>query len=151
MASVSIYLNFPDKTEEAFLFYKSVFGGDFEGNGIMRFSDVPPSDDMPPLAEADKNLVMHVSLPILGDFKLMGSDAPASMGFTVNTGNNLYINLQPDTRDETRKLFAALSDGGHVEQELQEMFWGDYYGSCSDKFGIKWMFNCSAKESDYEI
>lgn len=145
MAKVSTYLNFPNKTEEAFTFYKSVFGGEFIG-GISRFSDVPPSDDMPPLAEADKNLVMHIVLPILGGHHLMGTDAPESMGFRVNFGNNVYLNLEPDTREETKRLFDALSAGGVVEQELQDMFWGDYYGSCKDKFGVQWMFNCAEKK-----
>lgn len=145
MASVSIYLNFPNQTEEAFNYYKTVFGTEFMGDGIMRFKDVPPSEEMPPLPEADKNLVMHVTLPILGGYLLMGSDAPESMGFKVNKGNNVYINLMPDTREETRSLFKALSEGGVVEQELQDMFWGDYYGGCKDKFGVHWMFNCSEK------
>lgn len=143
MATVSTYLNFPRHTEEAFNFYKSIFETDFDGEGIMRFKDIPPSEDMPPISEADKNLVMHVSLPILGGHRLMGTDAPESMGFKVQEGNNVYINLQPDTREETKRLFNALSDGGVVEQELQDMFWGDFYGSCKDKFGILWMFNCS--------
>ncbi|MFA5971327.1 MAG: VOC family protein [Lentimicrobiaceae bacterium] len=145
MAKVSTYLNFPNQTEEAFTFYKSVFGGEFIG-GIARFSDIPPSDGMPPLAEADKNLVMHIVLPILGGHQLMGTDAPESMGFRVNFGNNVYLNLEPDTRAETKRLFDALSAGGNVEQELQEMFWGDYYGSCKDKFGVQWMFNCAEKK-----
>ncbi len=145
MASVSIYLNFPNQTEEAFNYYKTVFGTQFMGDGIMRFKDVPPSEEMPPLPESDKNLVMHVTLPILGGYLLMGSDAPESMGFKVNKGNNVYINLMPDTREETRRIFNALSEGGVVEQELQDMFWGDYYGSCKDKFGVNWMFNCSEK------
>ena len=145
MATVSTYLNFPRQTEEAFNFYRSVFGTAFAGEGIMRFKDVPQTVEMPPLPEADKNLVMHVSLPILGGFLLMGSDAPKSMGFTVNSGNNVYINLQPDTREEARRLFTELSEGGKVEMELQEMFWGDYYGAFRDKFGIQWMVNCSAK------
>lgn len=142
MARVSTYLNFPRNTEEAFNFYRSVFGGEFTG-GISRFSDVPSAEGMPPMREEDKNLVMHVSLPILGGHVLMGTDAPESMGFTVNFGNNVYINLEPDTREETRKLFAALSAGGKVTMELQDMFWGDYFGSCIDKFGVQWMFNCS--------
>jgi len=146
MAKVSVYLNFPNKTEEAFNFYRKIFGGEFTG-GIMRFRDIPPSEAMPPVPEAEKDLVMHVSLPILGGFDLMGSDAPASMGFRVIEGNNVYINLEPDTRTETRRLFKALSEGGKVEQELQDMFWGDYFGSCSDKFGIQWMFNCAEKIS----
>jgi len=144
MAKVSTYLNFNRKTEQAFNFYKMVFGGEFTG-GISRFSDIPPTEDMPELQEADKNLVMHVVLPILGGHNLMGTDAPESMGFIVNSGNNVYINLEPDTRTETRRLYNALSEGGKVEQELQDMFWGDYYGSCKDKFGVQWMFNCSEK------
>jgi PhnB protein len=145
MSRVSTYLNFPRNTEEAFNFYKSVFGGEFEGNGIMRFSDIPSSPEAPPLAESDKNLVMHVELRILAGHSLMGTDAPETMGFAINAGNNIYINLQPDTRAETKKLFDALSAGGKVSMELQEMFWGDYFGTCSDKFGINWMFNCGEK------
>jgi PhnB protein len=145
MAKVSTYLNFPNQTEEAFNFYKSVFGGEFIG-GISRFGDIPPSPDMPPMAKADRNLVMHIVLPILGGHHLMGTDAPESMGFRVHSGNNVYINLEPDTRAETKRLFDALSAGGKVEQELQDMFWGDYYGSCNDKFGVKWMFNCAEKK-----
>lgn len=144
MARVSTYLNFPHNTEEVFTFYKTVFGGEFIG-GISRFGDIPPSSEMPPLAEADKNLVMHIALPILGGHVLMGTDAPKSLGYSVNFGNNIYINLEPDTREETRRLFDALSTGGEVEMELQDMFWGDYYGSCKDKYGVHWMFNCSEK------
>lgn len=145
MASVSTYLNFPRNTEEAFNFYKTVFNSEFDGNGIMRFRDIPPQPGAPPIAEEDKNLVMHVSLPILAGHLLMGTDAPESMGFKVNMGNNVYVNLQPDTRKETERLFKALSAGGKVEMELQDMFWGDYFGSCVDKFGVQWMFNCAEK------
>lgn len=145
MSKVSIYLNFPDKTEEAFNFYKSVFGGEFEG-GITRFGDMPTAKNAPELSDSEKNLVMHVLMRLPGNLKLMGSDAPASMGFKVNIGNNFYINLEPDNRTETNRLFNALSEGGKKEQDLQEMFWGDYYGTCTDKFGIRWMFNCSSKE-----
>ncbi|NCI47019.1 VOC family protein [Sediminibacterium soli] len=145
MASVSTYLNFPRNTEEAFNFYKSVFGTEFWGNGVMRMGDIPPMEGMPPMAEADKNLVMHVALPILAGHFLMGTDAPESMGFTVNMGNNLSINLSPDTRKETQDLFAKLSEGGKITQALEEMFWGDYFGSCTDKFGVQWMFNCAEK------
>jgi len=144
MATVSTYLNFSRNTEEAFIFYQSVFGGEFMG-GIMRMGDMPPDDSRPPLDEKDKNLVMHVALPILGGHVLMGTDAPESMGFTVTFGNNIYINLQPDTRTETDELFKKLSEGGKVEMPLEEMFWGDYFGSCEDKFGMKWMFNCASK------
>jgi PhnB protein len=144
MARVSTYLNFPRSTEQAFLFYRSVFGTEFAGP-INRFADIPPHPGQPPLPEADKNLVMHVALPILGGHVLMGTDAPESMGFTVSQGNNVYINLEPDTRAETDKLFAALAEGGKVEMPLAEMFWGDYFGSLKDKFGVQWMFNCQSK------
>jgi len=144
MAKVSIYLNFNRNTEEAFLFYQSVFGTEFIGD-IARMGDVPESDDMSTLSEEDKNLVMHVALPLFGDMVLMGTDAPESMGFNLNQGNNIYINLEPDTRAETEDLFAKLKEGGEVEMELQEMFWGDYFGSLTDQFGIKWMFNCTEK------
>ncbi len=145
MARVSTYLNFPRSTEEAFTFYRSVFGGEFEG-GLHRMGEVPTMDGQPPMAEADKNLVMHVALPILGGHVLMGTDAPESMGFDVKFGNNVYINLEPDTRVETERLFTALSEGGKVEMALQDMFWGDYFGSCRDKYGVQWMFNCSEKK-----
>ena len=143
MARTSTYLNFPRQTEEAFLFYKSVFGGEFLGDGINRFGDIPTDDAAPPMPEEDKKLVMHVELAIVGGHIIMGTDAPESMGFTVNYGNNMYINLELDTRAETKQLFDKLSAGGKVEMELQDMFWGAYFGSCKDKFGVQWMFNCA--------
>jgi len=144
MARVSTYLNFPNQTEDAFNFYKSVFGTEFEGS-INRFADMPPQEGMPPLSDGAKNLVLHVALPITGGYMLMGSDAPEEMGFKVNYGNNVYINLEPDTKEETKRLFDALSAGGEVEMPLADMFWGAYFGSCKDKFGVKWMFNCQNK------
>jgi PhnB protein len=146
MASVSTYLNFSRNTEEAFNFYKSVFGTEFHEGKIMRFGDIPPQEGMPPIAEEDKKLIMHVALPTIAGHYLMGTDAPESMGMTVNFGNNVHINLQPDTRKETEKLFKALSKGGKVTMELADMFWGDYFGSCTDKFGVQWMFNCDEKK-----
>ncbi len=145
MARTSTYLNFPRNTEEAFNFYKSIFGGEFGNNGIARFSDMPPSNDAPPLAEEDKNLVMHIELPIVGGHVLMGTDAPESMGFVVKMGNNCHINLETDTRAEAKRLFDALSEGGVVTMDLQDMFWGAYFGSCTDKYGVNWMFNTEAK------
>ncbi|MBC7894174.1 MAG: VOC family protein [Cytophagaceae bacterium] len=139
MARVSTYLNFARSTEQAFEFYRSVFGGEFVG-GIKRYGDMPPSPDHP-MAEGDGNLVLHVELPILGGFFLMGSDAPESMGHNVKAGNNVYINLEPDSREEADRLFQALSAGGAVEMPIQDMFWGAYFGSLIDKFGTKWMVN----------
>ncbi len=144
MARVSTYLNFTNQTEAAFLFYQSIFGGEFIG-GIQRFGDMPPTEGMPPLPDKDKNLVLHMGLTILGGHLLMGSDAPESMGFNVNAGNNMHINLETDTREETDRLFNALAAGGNITMPLQDMFWGDYFGSCTDKFGVQWMVNCASK------
>ncbi|MEI7511149.1 MAG: VOC family protein [Candidatus Peregrinibacteria bacterium] len=144
MATVSTYLNFANNTEEAFTFYKSVFGGEFL-DGIHRFVDIPSHEGMPTLSDTDKNLVLHITLPILGGHLLHGTDAPESMGFTVNAGNNVHISLHPDTRAESDRLFTALSANGVVEMPMQDMFWGDYYGSFTDQYGIHWMINCSAK------
>ena len=143
MARVSTYLNFPGNTEEAFLFYRSVFGGEFHG-GIRRFGDIDMPEGAPALSEADKKLIIHIELHIVGGHCLMATDAPDSMGFAVNFGNNVYINLDLDTRAETERLFMALSNGGVVTQELADMFWGAYYGSCTDQYGVQWMVNCNA-------
>ncbi len=141
MASVNTYLNFLDQTEEAFLFYQSIFGGEFIG-GIRRFGDMPPQEGQAPMSEATQELVMHVSLPILGGIHtLMGNDCPPEMGFKLNVGNNVHISLSPDTRDETKRLFDALAVGGTITMPLQDAFWGAYYGSCTDKYGVQWMFN----------
>ena len=146
MARTSTYLNFNRNAEEAFYFYKSIFGGEFGCNGeISRFGDMPLSEGNPPIPEADKNLVMHIELPILGGHVLMGADVPESMGLSLLFGNNVNINLEPDTKTETKRLFDALSKEGKITMELQDMFWGAYYGSCTDKHGIQWMFNCTEK------
>jgi PhnB protein len=143
MARVSTYLNFPRTTEEAFGFYRSLFGTEFSGP-IHRFSEVPLQPGQPPIADADRNLVMHVELPILAGHVLMGTDAPESMGFSFSPGNNCYINLEPDTRAEAERLFNGLAAGGQVEMPLQDMFWGAYFGSLTDRFGVRWMVNCAA-------
>jgi PhnB protein len=145
MARVSTYLNFARSTEEAFNFYKAVFGTDFPENSIMRFGDMPPQEGAPEMSEEDKKLLVHIELPITGGHLLMGTDAPESMGFNMNFGNNMHIMLEPDTRAESQKLFDALSAGGQVTMPLQDMFWGAYFGSCIDKFGVQWMVNCTEK------
>jgi len=144
MSRVSTYLNFNRTTEQAFEFYRSVFGGDFS-TPIQRMGDAPSAPGQPQLSDADKKLVMHVELSILGGHVLMGTDAPESMGFSLTQGNNVFINLEPDTRAETDRLFGALSEGGNVDMSLQEMFWGGYFGSLTDRFGLRWMFNCNSK------
>ena len=138
MAKTSTYLNFVRNTEEAFNFYKAVFGTEFSGGGIARMGDFPN----PQLKEEDKNLIMHIELPILGDHILMGTDAPESMGFTLSVGNNTHIMLQPDSREEADRLFAGLSVNGKVTMPLQDVMWNAYYGSFTDQFGIQWMINC---------
>jgi PhnB protein len=142
MARVSTYLNFNGHTEQAFVFYRSVFGGDFIG-GIRRFKDMPSMPGQPPTPADAANMVIHVELALLGGHVLMGTDAPESMGFAVKAGNNVHINLEPDTRMEAERLFNALAAGGTIDMPLQDMFWDAYFGSLTDQFGIHWMVNCA--------
>lgn len=135
MSTINPYLNFNGKTEEAFNFYKSVFGGEFRS--FQRLGDAPGSGDIPKEA---LNQIMHVALPI-GDGVLMGSDAPESMGFTVTTGNNVYLSVNLGSREEAERVFNALAAGGKVEMPMSDMFWGAYFGSLADKFGIQWMIS----------
>ena len=143
MKEVNIYLNFPGNTEEAFNFYKSIFGGDFMC-GIMRFRDFPPMEgmeDMPPLKEDEKDLVGHVSLPLTEHSSLMGTDYTSNMAEKLVIGNNLMITLEADNAVEAESLFGKLSEGGRVVMPLREMFWAEKYGACVDKFGIHWQIN----------
>ena len=140
MAKVSIYLNFMGNTKEAFEFYKSVFKTEYTAP-FMYMGDVPPSPEMPPLPENEKDKVMHVALPILGGTEIMGTDMLESMGHKLEIGNNTTINLEPDSKEETDRLYNALSEGGSDTMPLQDMFWGAYWGTCLDRFGIRWMFN----------
>ena len=128
------YLRFNGECREAFEFYRSVFGGEFE---LMTFGDGP--DDMP-VPEGERDLVMHVSYPI-GSSVLMGSDTPSWSPEPTQPGNNFSISCMPESRDETDELFAKISEGGVVTMPLEEMFWGSYFGACTDKFGINWQFN----------
>ena len=141
MSRVSTYLNFAGNTEQAFVFYRSVFGGEFNGP-IHRMGDAPAAPGQPALSDADKQLVMHIELALLGGHVLMGTDAPESMGFKVVHGNSVHINLEPNSRAEADRLFKGLSAGGQVDMPLQDMFWGAYFGSLTDRFGIHWMVNC---------
>ena len=141
MSRVSTYLNFMGQTEQAFNRYRSVFGTDFAGD-ITRMGDMPPVDGAPALSEAEQRMIMHVELPILAGHVLMATDMLASMGHELRIGNNVTINLEPDTRDETDRLYAALSEAGSDATGLQDMPWGAYWGTCLDRFGVRWMFNC---------
>lgn len=144
-ARVCSYLNFPGNTEEVMNFYKSIFKTEFV-NGIQRLGDAPTSPEHPPLDENVKNMVLHVELPLIGGHILMATDAPKEMGFAVTPGNNMHIYLEAELREETKRLFDALSVGGTVEIPLQDMFFGACYGNFQDKYGINWMVSHVEKQ-----
>lgn len=144
MASLNPYLNFDGNTEEAFNFYKSVFGGEFAA--IMRISDMPPQPGAPALPENEKNRIMHISLPIGKGTVLMASDILPSMGHKLTVGNNFYISIDAESKDEADRIFNALSAGGKVEMPISDMFWGSYWGAFKDKFNIQWMVSFSNQQ-----
>lgn len=135
------YLNFDGQAEEAFSFYKSVFGGEITA---MKTSDVPDADKFP---KEEQNRIMHISLPIGKDTILMASDIMPSMGQTLKKGNNLYISLHPESKEEADRIFNGLSEGGEIEMPIEDQFWGDYFGSFTDKFGVMWMVNFNDEQS----
>jgi|SRR5580704_5702470 PhnB protein len=139
MAQVSIYLNFDGNAEEAFNHYKKVFRSEFS-SPLMRMKDMPPNPSAPALSDAEKNKVMHVSLPILNGTLIMATDMLESMGKKLVEGNNFTISLGPDTKEEADRLYQELSDGGSDSVAPHNEFWG-YWGTCKDRFGIRWMFN----------
>jgi PhnB protein len=139
MAYVSIYLNFNGNAEEAFNHYKKVFGTEFS-TPIMRMKDIPPNPSAPPLPDSEKDKVMHVALPILGGTPIMATDILESMGHKLVEGNNFTISLNPDTKEEADRLYKALSEGVTDGVAPHDEFWG-YWGTCKDRFGIRWMFN----------
>jgi PhnB protein len=140
MATINPYLNFMGNTEEAFNFYKSVFGGEFKD--VQRFKDTPESPKVP---ENEKNKLMHISLPIGPGNILMATDALESMGQKLTFGNNFYLSLNADSEGEADKLFKGLSAGGTATMTLQKTFWGSYFGMLTDKFGIRWMVSYDYK------
>jgi PhnB protein len=141
LSHVSTYLYFNRTTEAAFDFYKSVFGTEYAGMGIMRHGDVPLGEGMPAVPDDIKNLVMNVQLPIVAGHLLMGTDIYEEMGMNLTPGNNFSIVLHLDTRAEIDELYAKLAVGGTASTTPQEMFWGGYFGDLQDKFGINWTFN----------
>lgn len=144
MTTVNIYLNFNGNCEEAFNFYKSVFGGEFTYVG--RFGDMPPQEGMPPMSEVDKNKIMHIGLPI-GNTVLMGSDTGGEWAPSFQQGNKFSINITPESKEVANKLFNGLSAGGKVTMPMADTFWGAYFGMFTDKFGINWMINFESQNN----
>ncbi len=139
MATVNVYLTFNGNCEEAFLFYQSVFGGEFPYMG--RFNEMPPSEDCSPMSEEDGNKIMHVTLPISNETCLMGSDTAGEWVASFKQGNNYAVSINASSKDEADKLFNGLSAGGQVTMPMNQTFWGAYFGMFTDKFGIHWMVN----------
>jgi PhnB protein len=143
MASINPYLVFNGNCEEAFLFYQSVFGGEFPYIG--KFKDMPPAEGNPALSEEDENKIMHVTLPIGDGSVLMGSDSNSASGEVV-FGGNISISINTKSKEEADKLFNGLSAGGTVTMPMNQTFWGAYFGMFTDKFGINWMVNFDENE-----
>ncbi len=148
MTTINPYLTFTGNCEEAFLFYKSVFGGEFQM--ISRFKDMPPDPEYP-ISDEDKEKIMHVSLPISEETVLMGSDASEQFGNNIEFGNNITISINTKSVDEVTRIYNELSKGGKINMQLEKTFWGAYFGMFTDKFGINWMVNCELEEhKDFE-
>ena len=140
MKSVNPYLNFNGNTEEAFNFYRSVFGGEFAV--VMRYKDTPHEAST---QKGDEEKIMHIALPLKNGQVLMGTDACDSMGHKLSLGNNFYISIATESEAEARELFGKLSGGGVVTVQFGKMFWGDLFGQFTDKFGTQWMIGFSEK------
>jgi PhnB protein len=138
MATVNPYLIFNGNCEEAFLFYQSVFGGEFPYMG--RFKDMPADENCPPPSEEEANRVMHVSLPIGKDTIMMGSDSTSQSGDVI-IGSNVSLSINTESQAEADQLFNGLSAGGTIIMAMNKTFWGAYFGMFVDKFGIHWMVN----------
>ena len=148
MASVNVYLNFDGNCEQAFTFYKSVFGGEFQYIG--KFKDMPPQEGMPPMSEEMGNRIMHVSLPISKETMIMGSDTGGEWAASYKQGNNFSISINASSKEEADRLFNGLSEGGQVTMPLNNTFWGDYFGMLTDKFGINWMMSFNEQQAQQQ-
>ena len=143
MAHINPYLTFKDQCEEAFNFYRSVFGGEFLFLG--RFSEMPSEF---PIEDSEKDKIMHVSLPIGKHTVLMGSDSMREIKDSLQMGNNFSVSIHAETEEEARTLFDALSESGKITFPLQPTFWGSLYGNLVDKFGIQWMINYAMDQKE---
>jgi PhnB protein len=137
MTKLHSYLNFAGNAEEAFDFYKSIFGG--EVSSLVRFKDLPIEGVTIPKEDEDK--IMHIALPIGEDNVLMASDVLESLGQQLVQGNNVYVSVHPASREEADRIFGALSERAEIEMPIADQVWGAYYGSLKDRFGVMWMVN----------
>lgn len=137
MTTINIYLTFNGNCEEAFDFYKSIFGGEYQS--FSRFNEMPPQDGMPPISDAEKDLIMHVTLPISKETVLMGSDTGGEWAQHHTIGNNFSISINVDETKEADRFFEAIAKEGKVTVPMDNTFWGSYFGMVTDKFGINWM------------
>lgn len=144
MPTVNVYLTFNGNCEEAFNFYKSVFGGEFPYFG--RFKDMPPQPGQKAMPESDGNKIMHVSLPVSKETMLMGSDTGGEWASSFKQGNNFSISINAESKDEADRFFRQLSAGGQTIMPMNNTFWGAYFGMLTDKFGINWMVNYSEQK-----
>lgn len=136
MALINPHINFNGNAEEAFYFYKSVFGGDF--TTIVRFKDLDNPEF--PMPESEANKIMHIALPI-GQNTLMGNDVPEMFGRVNENENRSKISISAASREEADRLFQGLSEGGQVEMPMADSPWDSYFGMFRDKYGIEWMIN----------
>ena len=140
MAQINPHINFNGNAEEAFTFYKSVFGGEF--TKIMRFKDLSSPEF--PVPEKEANKIMHIALPIGTNF-LMANDVPEFMGRTNENENRSKISISAESKEEADKLFNGLSAGGIIEMPIEDSPWGSYFGMFRDKYGIEWMVDYESK------
>jgi PhnB protein len=142
MKAINPYLNFNGTTEEAFNFYKSIFGGDFPM--VMRFNQTPAGQNSSP---EDGNKIMHMALPVGNGNMLMATDALESMGHKLIQGNNFFLCISPDSLEEGQQLFDRLSEGGKIAVPFEKQFWGSWHGNFTDKFGVQWMIDYGESNS----
>lgn len=146
MTTVNIYLTFHGNCFDAFTFYKSVLGGEFSYVG--RFKEMPPEEGMPPLPKEMEDMIMHISLPVSKETRLMGSDTGGEWAPAYVAGNNFSVSVNTDSKEEVDRLFNGLSADGQVTMPLNMTFWGDYFGMFTDKFGINWMISYDTKQEN---
>ncbi|MEZ4688164.1 MAG: VOC family protein [Bacteroidia bacterium] len=144
MSTVNIYLSFLGNCQEAFDFYKSVFGGEF--SMVNRYSEMPPQEGMHAVPDEMKDYILHISLPISAETVLMGSDTGGPWAADWTQGNNFTISVLPDSKEDGERIFNALAEGGVVTMPYSYSFWGAWFGSLKDKFGINWMVNLPGQE-----